>query len=75
MKQLFAITALLTTLSVSADDRPVAPADLVEELKAYCQEIAAEDGTDGLDMVTYVLNCINDELESEGYQPVAALSN
>lgn len=56
-----------------ADDRDVAPPDLIEELKVYCQEVATEDGTDDKPLPEFLLECINEELESEDYQPITKL--
>lgn len=56
-----------------ADDRPVAALDFVLELKQFCQDIADDEGTDGKDLPVFLLECVNEELDSEGYQPITKL--
>ncbi len=65
---------LLFSTAVVGDERPVAGAKLIAELKEYCTEVAEEEGTDGKKMDVFMLDCINEELESEGYQPIKKLS-
>jgi hypothetical protein len=43
------------------------------EYKEYCKEIADEEGTGKPAMDQFLLTCINDELESEGFQPITKL--
>lgn len=74
MKKLLLTLSVLFTTAVIADDRPVADKDLIAELTQYCTELAEEDGTDGKDLKVYMLECVNEELESEGYQPVTKLN-
>lgn len=70
----FVIAALaLTSTFVLADELMVADAGLIAELKQYCMEVAQEDGTGDLSMDAFILKCVNEELESEGYKPVASL--
>ena len=73
MNKLLLTLGLLLTTSVFADDRPVADKELIVELKQYCKEVAHEDGTDGKELKVFMLECVNEELESEGYQPLAKL--
>jgi hypothetical protein len=73
MKKVLLTVGLLLTASVVADDRPVADQALIAELKQYCAELAQEDGTDGKELKVYMLECINEELDSEGYQPLSKL--
>lgn len=75
MKLLVLVAGLLFVASSVADDRPVADIELVKELKAYCLEIAEDEGTGEESLDTFLLNCVNDELESEGYQPITKLPN
>lgn len=62
-----------TVFSALADDKAVADQETLMELKEYCEEIAADEGTDGLSLPEYLLQCINDELEDEGYQAITTL--
>ncbi|MFQ3249500.1 hypothetical protein [Glaciecola sp.] len=73
MKFTFLVAALLFAASTVADDRPVADIELIKELKQYCMEVAEDEGTGELSMEAFLLNCVNEELESEGYQPITKL--
>ncbi len=74
MKTVLFTLGLLFTTAVIADDRPVADKDLIAELTQYCTELAEEDGTDGKELKVFLLECINEELESEDYQPLSKLN-
>ncbi|WP_409371889.1 hypothetical protein [Paraglaciecola psychrophila] len=65
--------SLLLSTTVMADDRPVADKKLITELKQYCTELAQEVGTDGKELKVYMLECVNEELDSEGYQLLTEL--
>ena len=43
------------------------------DMLQFCQEVAAEDGTGSLSMQDYLLKCVNEELDSEGFNPVSKL--
>jgi len=73
MKLTLLVAGLLFAASAIADDRPVADMDLILELKQYCADVATEDGTGGLSLDAFLLVCVNDELDSEGYQPITKL--
>jgi hypothetical protein len=73
MKKLLLTLSLLLSTTVMADDRPVADKELIAELKKYCTELAQEDGTDGKELKVFMLECVNEELDSEGYQPLTEL--
>lgn len=73
MKYTLLAAGLFFAMSTVAEDRPVADADLVQEYKIYCMEIAEDEGTGKLSMDEFLLSCINDELESEGYQPITSV--
>ena len=73
MKKVLLTLGLLLTSSVFADERPVADKELIAELTQYCTELAQEDGTDGKELKVFMLECVNEELDSEGYQPLAKL--
>jgi len=73
MKYTLLVASLLFAASTLADDVPVADAQVIIEYKAYCKEIADDEGTGKLSMDEFLLTCINDELESEGYQPITKL--
>lgn len=69
------VSLLLSCLAVSAfaNEAKPAPAELVAELTTFCQEVAEEDGTNGKPLNEFLLECVNEELESEGFEPVDAL--
>jgi|TARA_R110002124_G_scaffold141765_2_gene306305 hypothetical protein len=69
MKFLLGLMFSLTLFAAVADE-DVADAALIAELKQYCNDIAEEDGTDGQDLNTFLLECVNNELTNEGYQKV-----
>ena len=60
--------------SVLAAASEEAPAELVAELTQFCKEIAEEEGTKGKPEDVFVLECVNDELEAEGYQKLKSLN-
>jgi hypothetical protein len=47
--------------------------DYVLSLVTYCKDYAQEDEVSESDMTTYLLSCINDELESGYYLPIKVL--
>lgn len=73
MKTVFLPIALLLTLTVNAQEMTEADPSLVTELMEYCSGIAEDDGTDGMTMDAYLLNCINEELASENHKPITEL--
>lgn len=71
----FAAVCLLgsaTFFSVS-DDRPDADQEIVEDLVEYCKEVANDEGTGDLNLPQFLLKCVNQELEYEGYKPIKKL--
>lgn len=68
-----AVFAGLLSFAVNADDRPEADAELIQEFVEYCTEIAEDDGTGDLSRPEFLLICVNQELESEGYKPIKKL--
>ncbi len=65
MKKL-TILAFVSLISV-AQSEPQAEPDVIQELKDFCVEVASEDGTGDMSMEEFLLNCVNQELEGEGY--------
>ncbi len=59
-----------TSVSVMAADAQQAPADVLNELVATCKSWAVEDQVPEAEREAYVLQCVNDELNSLGYAPV-----
>ena len=52
---------------------PMADEELIMELKEYCQDEANDQGTDGMPMTAFLLQCLNNELTLEGYQTLKKL--
>ena len=73
MKTSTLILCTILSFSTFAEDRPQADSELIEELKQFCMEISEEDGTGELDLAAFLLDCVNSELDEEGYRPVTKL--
>ncbi|WP_158965762.1 hypothetical protein [Paraglaciecola sp. L3A3] len=73
MKSVVLSIGVLLVAAVSAKDLPVAKAELITELKQYCAEMATEYGTENKELKKYILDCVNEELASEGYQAIKKL--
>lgn len=71
-KSILVMLALLST-SIFADERPEADVETIAELKQFCMEVAEEDGTGDMTMQMFLLKCVNQELEDEGYRPAEKL--
>ncbi|GAB2697703.1 hypothetical protein [Aliiglaciecola aliphaticivorans] len=65
-----ATTALFVSVSYAQE---VADPDTVSDMLQYCLEVAEEDGTGDLSKQEFILNCVNQELESEGFTKINAL--
>jgi len=55
------------------DDAPVASAQTIKEYTDMCVNWAKDDDVSNDDLFGYVLQCVNDELESEGYKKVSTV--
>jgi hypothetical protein len=77
MKATILILSTLLSLSLSfgifAEEKPKADSELIAELKQFCSEVAEEDGTDDLSLPAFLLACVNQELDEEGYQSIKKL--
>jgi hypothetical protein len=73
MKYTLLVASLIFATSGLAEDLPVADAGAIMEYKEYCKEVADEEGTSKSAMDEFLLTCINDELESEGFQTITKL--
>jgi membrane carboxypeptidase/penicillin-binding protein len=73
MKKVLLTLGLLLATTVMAEEQPIADKELITELKQYCTELAQEDGTNGKELKVFMLECVNEELDSEGYQPLTTL--
>ena len=74
MFRVVSVVALFIAGSLIADERPVASNDLVEELKSYCMEVEPDYRAPSQTFDEFLLQCINDELDSEGFRPLLALN-
>lgn len=70
---LILLVGFSATFSAVAEDKPVAEQEVVMEFKQFCEDIAADEGTDDLSLPEYLLQCINDELEAEGFQLITSV--
>lgn len=66
-----AVLAVVVAAGSVAEELAIADDDLLYELKQYCEEIAEEDKPADMDINTFVLSCVNEELESMGYAKVS----
>jgi pseudouridine-5'-phosphate glycosidase len=73
MKKVLLTLGLLLATTVMADEQPKADKEVIAEFKQYCTELAQEEGTDGKDLKVFMLECVNEELKSEGYQLMTTL--
>ena len=71
------VIALVLSFSAATawayDDKPAAPKDVVDSIVEQCKQYASEDGVKAEDMDSYVLSCVNDELDDQGYAKVDKL--
>jgi hypothetical protein len=75
MKTVALLLVGLLSFSSYAEEQPVADEALLKELKQFCTEMAEDDGITADKMAQYLLTCVNEELESEGYAPVTKLKD
>ncbi len=74
MKGLMLVGISALTFSAMATAQEAAPADLIAELTQFCTEVAEDEGTKGMALNEFLLQCVNDELEAEGYAAVSSLN-
>jgi hypothetical protein len=74
MKTVALVIVGLLSFSSYADDKPTADEALLKELKQFCSEMAEDEGIAADKLPAYLLKCVNDELESEGYAIVTKLA-
>lgn len=82
MKKFVFASALLLSLSAFAQpptdtDQPkqeAAPADIISNAKEMCTAWAKDDGIEQEQLNEYLLNCVNNELSYDNYQPVDSLN-
>lgn len=59
--------------SEQTDTDLVAPPEVVNDLVAVCKDWALSDAVSDAELPAYVLDCVNQELTSQGYQALAQL--
>ncbi|MFT4747929.1 MAG: hypothetical protein ACI8XG_002013 [Congregibacter sp.] len=74
MKKVLLTLGLLLSTAVMADEQQVADKELIAELKQFCTELAQEDGTNDKELDVFLLECVNEELDSEGYKALTKLN-
>ncbi|MCQ8876926.1 hypothetical protein NQT69_02610 [Pseudoalteromonas shioyasakiensis] len=60
----------LTITSAVAQDEVEASAETIQEYTEMCLDWAKDDDISNEALKPYVLKCVNDELESEGYKKI-----
>lgn len=90
MKKIIVVTWAMMLLSASvvaqqpAENEPKelesavlteAPQETVKSMTEMCRSWAKQDGIEDAELSSYLLNCVNDELQSQGYQPVSGIDN
>ena len=70
MKKVLALLAFSFAFSTYAEELPVAGAAIKKEMIEYCKEMAEDESIEAVDLQSYLLECVNKELESEGYAPL-----
>ncbi|MEI5638402.1 MULTISPECIES: hypothetical protein [unclassified Pseudoalteromonas] len=70
VSSLFAMALFASSAAVANSELNPAPADLIQELTEMCLDWAKEDEVQTAELKSYVLNCVNDELEASGYDKV-----
>ena len=76
MKLILCFTAIilgLTLLTLKADDLPPAPKEYIDSAIIDCKEYALEDAIDQAKMKEYLLECVNGELEGQGFNKLDKL--
>ncbi|MGO2478174.1 MAG: hypothetical protein ACTH7Q_07380 [Pseudoalteromonas sp.] len=61
---------VLTATYAMANEAKEASAETIKEYTDMCLNWAKDDDVSNDDLTPYVLKCVNDELESEGYKKV-----
>ena len=64
---------VLSAANAVANDATDASAETIQEFTEMCVSWAKEDDVSNEELNAYVLKCVNDELESEGYKKVSSV--
>jgi len=75
-KKVFLIFAMALSTGVIADDTSAkgpAPKEVIDQAIKTCQEYAKEDEVVAEELESYMLVCVNGELEDQGYDKVDSI--
>ena len=61
------------TIVTANEEKPIAPESVVDEAVTLCKLYATEDAVAEYELKAYMLDCVNVELEGEGYQKLTEL--
>ena len=75
MNKVLALLLSSVAFSTYANNLPVVDADTKKEIIEYCKETAEDESVAAAEMQKFMLECVNKELDSEGYAPVKKLKN
>ena len=73
MKKVLFALVVLASFSCVAGEQKVASKDAIDAAVSLCKGYATEDGVSSDELASYLLSCVNDELEQQGYQAVAKI--
>ncbi|MET1256144.1 hypothetical protein ABVT43_13470 [Aliikangiella sp. GXAS 311] len=66
----FLIVALFSLNALAINEPKDAPKDVLDEAIELCKRYASEDQINPEELEVYLLDCVNSELETQGYKPV-----
>jgi len=76
MKTKLTLIALLLSISgYAVSSEQAAPAELISETLETCKQYAIEDGVPQDDLNNYLLDCVNEELEANGYLRIESIDD
>ena len=67
------LLASLIAVQANANETEKAPKDLISEVIGYCKDMAADEQIGSALLSAWLLECVNAELEAEGYAPIKKL--
>jgi len=60
-------------MAIADEDKPAAPQSVIDEAKAVCEKYAQEDNVPADDLKNFLMECVNEELDAQGYKKVDSL--
>lgn len=64
---------LAMSVAFAQEEKVDAPQAVIDEAKQLCEKYAEEDGIAAEDLDSFLLECVNEELEAEGYNKIESL--